>query len=90
MSCKISRRNFMRCAGIGALALASTSLLGGCTTFDAEYGLNDAVTFTDKNGGSLTLRITRAAEIAAGIPEDMADDYPPNIDAAQRDVYLPM
>ena len=36
MSCKISRRNFMRCAGIGALALASTSLLGGCTKFDTR------------------------------------------------------
>lgn len=90
MSCKISRRNFMRCAGIGALALASTSLLGGCTTFDAEYGLNDAVTFTDKNGGSLTLSITRAVEIAAGSHEDMAKDYRLNIDETQRYVYLHM
>ena len=90
MSCKISRRNFMRCAGIGALALASTSLLGGCTTIDAAYGLTDAVTFTDKNGGSLTLSITRAVEIAAGSHEDMAEDYRLNIDETQRYVYLHM
>ena len=68
MSCKISRRNFMRCAGIGALALA----------------------FTDKNGGSLTLSITRAVEIAAGSHEDMAEDYRLNIDETQRYVYLHM
>lgn len=88
MSCKISRRNFMRCAGIGALALASTSLLGGCTKFDTEYGLNDLVTFTDKDGGSLSLAITRAVEISAGRHEDMAENYRLNIEETQRYVYL--
>ena len=88
MSCKISRRNFMRCAGIGALALASSSLLGGCTKFDAEYGLNTPVTFTDKNGGSLTLTVSRAVEISAGRHEDMAENYRLNIEETQRYVYL--
>ena len=60
MSCKISRRNFMRCAGIGALALASSSLLGGCTKFDAEYGLGETVTWTDKNGGTVSMKIAEA------------------------------
>ena len=90
MSCKISRRNFMRCAGIGALALASTSLLGGCTKFDAEYGLNDLVTFTDKNGGSLSLAITQAVEISAGRHEDMAKNYRLKVDETQRYIYLHM
>ena len=88
MSCKISRRNFMRCAGIGALALASTSLLGGCTKFDAEYGLNTPVTFTDKNGGSLTMTVSRAVEISAGRHEDMAENYRLNIEETQRYIYL--
>ncbi len=88
MSCKISRRNFMRCAGIGALALASSSLLGGCTKFDAEYGLNTPVTFTDKNGGSLTMTVSRAVEISAGRHEDMAENYRLNIEETQRYIYL--
>ena len=88
MSCKISRRNFMRCAGIGALALASTGLLGGCTKFDAEYGMNEVVTFTDKKGGSFSMAITQAVEIAAGRHEDMAENYRLNIDETQRYVYL--
>ena len=88
MSCKISRRNFMRCAGIGALALASTSLLGGCTKFDAEYGLNDLVTFTDKDGGSLSMAITQALEINASQHTDLAEKYRLNIDDKQRYVYL--
>ena len=87
MSCKISRRNFMRCAGVGALALASGSLLGGCTKFDAEYGLNEAVTWTDKNG-SVTMRIAEALEITADNHPDLAKNFQLKVDDKQRYVYL--
>ena len=88
MSCKISRRNFMRCAGIGALALASSSLLGGCTRFDTEYGLNEVVSWTDKKGGTFTMAITQAREITAGRNEDLAENFQLKIDDNQRYVYL--
>ena len=88
MSCKISRRNFMRCAGIGALALASSSLLGGCTRFDTEYGLNEVASWTDKKGGTFTMAITQAREITAGRNEDLAENFQLKIDDNQRYVYL--
>lgn len=87
MSCKISRRNFMRCAGIGTLALASGSLLGGCTKFDAEYGLNELVTWTDKNG-TVTMKIAEALEITADNHADLAKNYQLKVDGDQRYVYL--
>ena len=88
MSCKISRRNFMRCAGIGALALASTSLLGGCTKFDAEYRLNEVATFTDKDGGTLRMVLADAKEITAARNTNLAENYQLKIDDTQRYVYL--
>ena len=88
MSCKISRRNFMRCAGIGALALASTSLLGGCTKFDAEYRLNEVATFTDKDGGTLRMVLADAKEITAARNTNLAENYQLKIDDTQRYIYL--
>ncbi len=88
MSCKISRRNFMRCAGIGALALASSSLLGGCTKFDAEYGLGETVTWTDKNGGTVSMKIAEAWEVTASNHTDVASNYQLKVEDGQRYVYL--
>ncbi len=85
MSCKISRRNFMRCVGIGTLALASASLLGGCTRFDAEYGMNEVVSWGD---GTFTMAITQAYLITASSHSDMAVDYQLYTDDGQRYVYL--
>lgn len=90
MSCKISRRNFMRCAGIGALALASGSLMGGCTKFDAEYGLNELVSWTDKEGGTVAMKISEALEITAENHADLAANYQLKVDKGQRYVYLRM
>ena len=88
MSCKISRRNFMRCAGIGALPWRPSSLLGGCTRFDTEYGLNEVVSWTDKKGGTFTMAITQAREITAGRIEDLVENFQLKIDDNQRYVYL--
>ena len=90
MSCKISRRNFMRCAGIGALALASTSLLGGCTKYDAEYGLNETASWTDPDGGALSMTITQAREITADKNTALAQKFDLKTDKTQRYVYLRM
>ena len=90
MSCKISRRNFMRCAGIGALAVASSSLLGGCTKFDAEYGLGQIVTWTDKEGGSVTMKIAEAWEVTADSHADVAKNFQLKVADGQRYVYLRM
>ena len=57
---------------------------------DAEYGLNDLVTFTDKTRRSLSLAITQAVEISAGRHEDMAKNYRLKVDETQRYIYLHM
>ncbi len=88
MSCKISRRNFMKCAGVGALAAASAGLLGGCTKFDAEYGLHEVAAFTNKKGGSFSLAFTEAREITATQNADLAEKYQLKTDEGQRYVYL--
>lgn len=88
MSCKISRRNFMRCAGVGALALASSGLLTGCNKFDGEYGLGEMVSWTVKDGGTVTMKIAEAWEITADNHADLAKDYQLKVDGSQRYIYL--
>lgn len=88
MSCKISRRNFMKCAGVGALALASSGLLTGCNKFGGEYGLNDLVSWTVKDGSTVTMKIAEALEITAENHDDMAKDYQLKVDKGQRYIYL--
>ena len=88
MSCKISRRNFMKCAGVGALAAVSAGALGGCTKFDAEYGLHEVAAFTNKKGGSFSLAFTEAREITATQNADLAEKYQLKTDEGQRYVYL--
>lgn len=90
MSCIISRRNFMRGAGVGALVLATGSLLGGCTKFDAEYGLGQTVTWTNSEGGAFTLQMAEAWEVTADRHADLAKNYQLKVDKTQRYLYLRM
>ena len=90
MSCIISRRNFMRGAGVGALALATGSLLSGCTKFDTEYGLGQKVTWTNSEGGTLTMLMTEAWEVTADQHSDFAENYQLKIDKTQRYIYFRM
>lgn len=86
MSCMISRRNFMRCVGIGALAVASGSLLGGCTKFDREYGVDENVNWTDKNSNQFQMTLDSAELIN---PEDeKVKMYQLKTDKGQRYVFL--
>lgn len=89
MSCMISRRNFMRCVGIGALALASGSLLGGCTQFGGEYGLGRAVTWTDESGKIFSMEITEVAGITDAMnPNNLAKKYQLKLGDGQRYIFL--
>lgn len=90
MSCIISRRNFMRGAGVGALVLATGSLLGGCTKFDAEYGLGQMVTWTDSEGGTVTMQMAEAWEVTADRHADLAKNYQFKVDKTQRYIYVRM
>lgn len=87
MSCMISRRNFMRCVGIGALALASSSLLGGCTQFGGEYGRGQTVTWTDENGKPFSMTITEVAGITDA-SDINAQKYQLKLDKGQRYIFL--
>lgn len=88
MSCMISRRNFMRCVGISALAVASSSLLGGCNQFDAVYGKNDVVTWTDENNQSFTMEIVKAARVNQSSREDIIKKYQLKVDQGQEYVFV--
>ena len=90
MSCIISRRNFMRGAGVGALVLATGSLLGGCTKFDAEYGLGQKASWTDSEGGTLTMLMTEAWEVTANQHADFAENYQLKVNKTQRYIYFRM
>lgn len=89
MSCMISRRNFMRCVGIGALALASGSLLGGCTQFDKEYLKGELVTWTDASGKTFKMQITKADSVTSDKSQnDLAERYQLKLDKGQKYIFL--
>ena len=54
MSNKISRRAFLKCAGVSAAAVGSASLLSGCKTNGRNTTVNDV-----KVGDTVTLTIYR-------------------------------
>ena len=54
MSNKISRRAFLKCAGVSAAAVGSASLLSGCKTNGSNTTVNDV-----KVGDTVTLTIYR-------------------------------
>ena len=65
MSNKISRRAFLKCAGVSAAAVGSASLLSGCKTNGSNTTVNDVkVGDTVKNwnglGGLLVQRFLQA------------------------------
>ena len=59
MSNKISRRAFLKCAGVSAAAVGSASLLSGCKTNGSNTTVNDVkVGDTVKNWNGLGVRVT--------------------------------
>ena len=58
MSNKISRRAFLKCAGVSAAAVGSASLLSGCKTNGSNTTVNDV-----KVGDTVTLQVERDGKV---------------------------
>lgn len=59
MSNKISRRAFLKCAGVSAAAVGSASLLSGCKTNGSNTTVNDVkVGDTVKNWNGLGVQLS--------------------------------
>ncbi len=88
MSYMISRRGFMKGVGIGALALASAGLLGGCTEFVGEFGLGSYYTWDGEESGTYTLTLKNAWFVTSDYNSDIATKYNVKTDEGQRYVLI--
>ena len=70
MSNKISRRAFLKCAGVSAAAVGSASLLSGCKTNGSNTTVNDVkVGDTVKNWNGLGVQLSSVFHLTKKNPK---------------------